>query len=132
MSVIACIRGSISYMYSENIGGVVGGELQPGGLDIEPNAGNDFVVRDFIVYSVDVINGGTGGIAMYYGGYLVKGENINGMTLAATIPTSGVWRQGDMVRNSAPATANLTYGWIRLTTGNTNIVGTDWMKVSFS
>lgn len=320
VSIITCIRGSISYMYSENIGGVVGGELQPGGLDIEPNAGNDFVVRDFIVYSVDVINGGTGGIAMYYGGvvnppkiqschilkanlrgsgavrvegtsncsinfvgdtlsavalffedsirtkitgvvngcivgarvgqrvalrqcsldlnmtnvqdtgvligganncdislkittfspavgsnlfglwfrdallvggleqrnntylvnipgasgaarcieysatspitftgsnvvlpgsnffgvanyttlmgaaglYLVKGENINGMTLAATVPTVGVWRQGDMVRNSAPAAANLTYGWIRLTTGNTNVVGTDWMKVSFS
>lgn len=320
VSVIACIRGSISYMYSENIGGVVGGERQPGGLDIEPNPGNDFVVRDFIVYSVDVINGGTGGIAMYYGGvvnppkiqschilkanlrgsgavrvegtsncsinfvgdtlsavalifedsirtkitgvvngctvgarvgqrvalrqcsldlnmtnvqdtgvligganncdislkittfspavgsnlfglwfrdallvggleqrnntylvnipgasgaarcieysatspitftgsnvvlpgsnffgvanyttlmgaaglYLVKGENINGMTLAATVPTSGVWRQGDMVRNSATAAANLTYGWIRLTTGNTNVVGTDWMKVSFS
>lgn len=320
VSIITCIRGSISYMYSENIGGVVGGERQPGGLDIEPNAGNDFVVRDFIVYSVDVINGGTGGIAMFYGGvvsppkiqschilkanlrgtgsvrvegtlncsidfvgdtlagtalffedsigtkitgavngcavgaragqrtslrrcsidlnitnvtdsgiiiagathcdialkittfqpiagsnlyglwfrdtasvgsleqrnnkylidipgasgaarcieytatspitftgsnvvlpgsnffgvanyttlmgaaglYLVKGENINGMTLAATVPTVGVWRQGDMVRNSAPASANLTYGWIRLTTGNTNVVGTDWMKVSFS
>lgn len=319
VSIITCIRGSISYMYSENIGGVVGGELQPGGLDIEPNAGNDFVVRDFIVYSVDVINGGTGGIAMYYGGvvnppkiqschilkanlrgsgavrvegtsncsinfvgdtlsavalffedsirtkitgvvngcivgarvgqrvalrqcsldlnmtnvqdtgvligganncdislkittfspavgsnlfglwfrdallvggleqrnntylvnipgasgaarcieysatspitftgsnvvlpgsnffgvanyttlmgaaglYLVKGENINGMTLAATVPTVGVWRQGDMVRNSAPAAANLTYGWIRLTTGNANVVGTDWGTVKF-
>lgn len=50
-----------------------------------------------------------------------------------TAPTSGTWKQGDFVRNSAPVEAGaasskyVITGWIRVTDGDTNVLNTDWL-----
>lgn len=62
VSIVSCNRGYIASCISENIGGVVGGVLQPGGLDIEPNNQPGCLVRDFIVDSATAI--GAGGVYM--------------------------------------------------------------------
>lgn len=62
VSIVSCNRGYIASVISENIGGVVGGILQPGGLDIEPNNQPGCLVRDFIVDSATAI--GAGGVYM--------------------------------------------------------------------
>lgn len=54
---------------------------------------------------------------------------------AAAMPTTGYYRAGDVVLNSAPALDgnNLAiYGWLRLVTGTAHVSGTDWaiMRVS--
>lgn len=62
VSIVSCNRGGIDTLISENIGGVVGGVLQPGALDIEPNSQPGCLVRDFIVKSA--ISVGAGNIQM--------------------------------------------------------------------
>ncbi|HGT8955920.1 phage head-binding domain-containing protein [Escherichia coli] len=62
VSIASCNRGHIASCISENIGGVVGGVLQPGGLDIEPNNQPGCLVRDFIVDGATAI--GAGGVYM--------------------------------------------------------------------
>lgn len=59
---------------------------------------------------------------------------IGAVTNAASgVPTTGSWSQGDFIRNSAPAeagTAGSKYvvtGWIRLTSGSSNVLNTDWV-----
>lgn len=59
---------------------------------------------------------------------------ISAMTNAQTsVPTTGSWKQGDFVVNSAPAeagTAGSKYvvtGWLRLTSGSNNVLNTDWV-----
>jgi len=50
---------------------------------------------------------------------------------ATTVPTTGTWKQGDFVRNSAPSIVNggqTLLGWFRLTSGSTNVSGTDWVE----
>ena len=50
-----------------------------------------------------------------------------------TAPTSGTWKQGDFVRNSAPVEAGaasskyVITGWIRVTDGDNNVLNTDWL-----
>lgn len=52
---------------------------------------------------------------------------------SSSAPTAGTWKQGDFVRNSAPAeagTAGSKYvvtGWLRLTSGSNNVLNTDWV-----
>ncbi|MBC6337827.1 hypothetical protein H9Q89_06280 [Enterobacter cloacae] len=58
VSIVSCNRGGIDTLISENIGGVVGGVLQPGALDIEPNSQPGCLVRDFIVKSATSIGAG--------------------------------------------------------------------------
>lgn len=63
VSIVSCDGGKIDYFRSENIGGIVGGVLQPGGLDIEPNVdvGNTFLVRDVYIDTLVAINAGSAG-----------------------------------------------------------------------
>lgn len=52
----------------------------------------------------------------------------------AARPTTGSWVTGDYVQNTAPAVAGsagsqyVVKGWIRLTTGANNALGTDWVE----
>ena len=62
VSIVSCLGGSIANFRSENIGGTVGGVTQPGGLDIEPNANTQCLIRDFTVHNAEVINAGLVGI----------------------------------------------------------------------
>lgn len=62
ISIVSCLGGSITNFRSENIGGTVGGVTQPGGLDIEPNANTQCLIRDFTVHNAEVINAGLVGI----------------------------------------------------------------------
>lgn len=50
---------------------------------------------------------------------------------AVSIPTTGTWVQGAFVRKNTPVVVSgkVTLGWARLTTGSTNINGTDWSPV---
>ncbi|RWX71885.1 glycosyl hydrolase family 28-related protein [Mesorhizobium sp. M2A.F.Ca.ET.039.01.1.1] len=58
------------------------------------------------------------------------GANTNTQQLAATaMPTTGTYVQGAFVRNSSPTQANGIEGWLRLSTGNAHVLGTDWMIV---
>lgn len=66
VSITSCDGGHIDYFRSENVGGVVGGTQQPGGLDLEPNAdaGNTFLIRDFTVDFAVAINAGSVGVGL--------------------------------------------------------------------
>ncbi|KVJ44721.1 tail fiber/spike domain-containing protein [Enterobacter cloacae] len=69
ISIVSCNRGNIKSFISENIGGVVGGFQQPGGLDVEPNNLPGCLVRDFIIE--DAVSIGAGGV------YLVADWNAS-------------------------------------------------------
>lgn len=54
-------------------------------------------------------------------------EETNPYNSATAMPTTGTWRQGDLVFNSAPTNAaGVAAGWIRITTGSGNVLNTDW------
>ncbi len=50
-------------------------------------------------------------------------------------PTTGTWKQGDFIRNSAPSEAGaggskyVILGWIRITSGSANVLNTDWVAL---
>ena len=46
---------------------------------------------------------------------------------APAMPTTGMWHQGDYVRNTAPTASSPVKGWLRLTTGTGSTLGTDWV-----
>ena len=46
---------------------------------------------------------------------------------APAMPGAGTWMQGAWVRNSRPTAENPVLGWLRLTTGNGHVAGTDWL-----
>lgn len=52
--------------------------------------------------------------------------------VSAAAPTAGTWAKGDIVRASAPAlTGTLALlGWLRLTSGSGNVLGTDWVPIA--
>jgi len=59
---------------------------------------------------------------------------IGSVTNAYTsAPTTGTWKQGDFIRNSAPVEAGVALskyvvtGWLRVTTGSGNVLNTDWL-----
>lgn len=58
VSIVSCIRGGIDTLLAENIGGVIQGEQQPGGIDFEPNDLPGCVITDFIVKQATVIGAG--------------------------------------------------------------------------
>ena len=65
---------------------------------------------------------------------IAKGEII-GSDSYASVPTSGTWKQGDQVKNSAPVEAGaaaskyVVIGWIRVTSGTANVLNTDWVAM---
>lgn len=64
----------------------------------------------------------------------VRREGTNVIARLSAMPTSGYWRQGDYVHNTAPSvlgSASSQYtirGWTRITTGATNVLNTDWVE----
>lgn len=46
---------------------------------------------------------------------------------APAMPEAGTWMQGAWVRNSRPTAGNPVLGWLRLSTGNGHVLGTDWL-----
>ncbi len=54
---------------------------------------------------------------------------------ATAQPTAGSWKEGDVVENtslSIDANGSILTGWLRLTTGDTHVDGTDWAKMYVS
>lgn len=92
ISIVALLRGHIDYVQSENIGGIVGGVLQPGGLDIEPNPGENFIVRDVTVVDANIINAGSSGASMFVATTTSPRQIQNCHILKATLRTSGIVR----------------------------------------
>jgi hypothetical protein len=51
-----------------------------------------------------------------------------------TIPTSGTWKKGDFVVNTAPAELGIAtakyvvMGWVRMTDGSANVANVDWCQ----
>lgn len=66
------------------------------------------------------------------GQYLTKSEGIIGLTMSPSIPTTGSWMKGDIVKNTTLTASSMTYGWVRLTTGAGNSPGTDWGYLKFA
>ncbi|TPN26635.1 right-handed parallel beta-helix repeat-containing protein [Mesorhizobium sp. B2-3-3] len=58
------------------------------------------------------------------------GANTNVQQVSATaMPATGTYVQGAFVCNSSPTQASGIEGWLRLSTGNAHVLGTDWMIV---
>ena len=49
---------------------------------------------------------------------------------ALAVPTAGYWVAGAFVANASPSLAAPVYGWLRLTTGASNVAGTDWIAIT--
>lgn len=115
VSVVSCSGGYVHYFYSKNVGGTINGVVQPGGIDIEPNADTNqtFLVENFVVQEAMVINPGNMGAAIvgnitnlelvkncHIRNAIVIGQNASLRLMGATDCTlSGVVRD-----SSAPAT----------------------------
>ena len=62
-------------------------------------------------------------------GSITFGKLLTAPSEAGTaMPGSGKWLVGHFVRNAQPAVSGglMTLGWTRLTTGSSNVLGTDW------
>ncbi|MEG6183308.1 hypothetical protein UXP39_12695 [Enterobacter sichuanensis] len=90
ISIVSCNRGSIKTFISENIGGVVGGFQQPGGLDVEPNNLPGCLVRDFVIE--DAVSVGAGGV------YLVADWNASPAKIQNCHVLKAIVRGGQKVR----------------------------------
>lgn len=53
---------------------------------------------------------------------------------STVIPNSGTYTKGDFVRNVNPSiVANtITFGWLRITSGSTHVLNTDWVEIKQS
>lgn len=70
ISIVSCSTGTIGKVRSVGVGGVVGGVLQPGGLDIEP----DFGYQSVTALTIDQISTKTAGTS----GLAVLGKSVSG------------------------------------------------------
>jgi hypothetical protein len=66
----------------------------------------------------------------------VAGGSISGNDGTATsVPTTGTWKTGDVVKKSDPVEAGsasskyVITGWIRVTDGSANALNTDWLEM---
>lgn len=75
--------------------------------------------------------------------FRVLNTKVNGLATGAiahsadngstTMPTTGTWKKGDFVVNTAPAEAGaaaskyVVMGWVRLTDGSANVANVDWV-----
>jgi hypothetical protein len=63
-------------------------------------------------------------------GYTVSNDSIaNSVFFAAAMPTYGTWSAGQIVFNTSSSTLSGLTGWKRLTTGNNNVLNTDWATI---
>ena len=46
---------------------------------------------------------------------------------APAVPSAGFWYPGDYVRDTTPTASAPTEGWLRVTMGSGNVLGTDWI-----
>lgn len=57
--------------------------------------------------------------------------------VASSVPTSGTWAKGDFIRTIGPVEAGVALskyvivGWVRVTDGSANVLGTDWLECRF-
>ncbi|MER9763107.1 right-handed parallel beta-helix repeat-containing protein [Mesorhizobium sp. M0138] len=57
-------------------------------------------------------------------------QNTNTQQIAASaMPAAGFYVAGAFVRNSLPAAGATIEGWLRMTTGSSHVLGTDWATV---
>ena len=58
--------------------------------------------------------------------------NIDRQSL--NIPTTGSYKKGDFVRNTNPliVSNSVVFGWLRLTSGSSNVLNTDWIEIKQS
>lgn len=71
-------------------------------------------------------------LARYRMGNAAAGSDYSDFMAAAAMPSSGTWRNGDVVWavNTATTEGNFTLiGWKRITTGSGNVLNTDWVKL---
>jgi hypothetical protein len=59
----------------------------------------------------------------------------NKITGSLNMPTTGNWMKGEFVRNmnvpNPNANGNILYGWLRKTSGNAHVLGTDWYEIYY-
>ena len=66
---------------------------------------------------------------------LAEGAIAGADKTATSVPATGAWKTGDFVRKSDPVEAGsvssryVITGWIRVTDGSANVLGTDWLEV---
>lgn len=61
----------------------------------------------------------------------IKFINVKGLTEQSTMPVNGYWGAGSVVSNtsiSASGDGTIKEGWLRLTSGNAHVLGTDWVE----
>lgn len=101
VSIISLSKGSIGRLISRNIGGVVGGFRQPGGLDLEPNNVNQSV-KNLTVDLVDVIGAGSTNFQAYNkrDGRLPANIVINMLKVINTIAANANDGNGNMTQTA--------------------------------
>jgi hypothetical protein len=74
ISIISASNVDIQYVYSNNIGGVINGVTEPGGIDIEPDYGYEACNNIWIGYA-DITTAGTSGLGVV--GKSISGNDAN-------------------------------------------------------
>ncbi|SHN52687.1 hypothetical protein SAMN04487896_0240 [Paenibacillus sp. ov031] len=79
--------------------------------------------REGSVY-IDTSNAGYECVRTYLGG------RWNRRGVGTAMPTTGSWQRSDYIENAAVAIASGTVikGWLRITSGTNNVLGTDWVE----
>lgn len=91
-----------------------------------------------LVTSADVVQG----VNKYIGEWSYEVLNNSGRLLktqtiefnSPAMPTSGSYQSGELVRNTAPVILDnkVILGWLRVTTGSTHVLNTDWVEIKQS
>ena len=52
-----------------------------------------------------------------------------GVEVATSMPTTGTWLPGRMIRNAVYSGATTPFAWVRVSSGSSNVLGLDWMPL---
>ena len=52
-----------------------------------------------------------------------------GVEAATSVPTTGTWLPGRMIRNAVYSGSTTPFAWVRLTSGSNNVLGVDWIAL---
>lgn len=83
-------------------------------------------IRSFSIHALDSYS------PAVWSGY---DEPAGGQNIATTAPTAGIWPQGKVVINASPVripnggNPYIVYGWRKITSAATNVLGTDWVEI---
>lgn len=147
------VQGSPTAIYQQNLSGVavwgntfknvntISDKWSSSGSD-DVIARNNFIECDPSAIGHSTSNGGIGNIPRSGEGFIVKvvecdpanssyGDTLNLCQVdSVTVPSSGKYVVGHFVRNIS-STGN-PFGWLRLTTGSTHVMWTDWRPIGGS